>query len=110
MDTENLKRQLGYRLKELRLARNLKQEDLETWGFSYRYYGKLERGLVNPTIETLSRLCQIFQVDLADLFLFLESREIASDDREAVALEVGPLMATQSVSPVATSKCPTHQE
>jgi transcriptional regulator with XRE-family HTH domain len=30
MDTENLKRQLGYRLKELRLARGLKQEDLET--------------------------------------------------------------------------------
>jgi hypothetical protein len=43
-------------------------------------------------VETLYRLCQIFQVDLADLFLFLESREIASEDREAVALEVGRVL------------------
>ncbi len=64
MDKENLKRQLGYRLKALRMAKGLKQEDLETWGFSYRYYGKMERGLVNPTIETLARLCEIFEIDL----------------------------------------------
>ena len=92
MDTENLKRQLGYRLKELRLAKGLKQEDLETWGFSYRYYGKIERGLVNPTIETLARLCEIFEIDLVDLFIFMESREFTSGDREAVALKVGQVL------------------
>jgi len=92
MDTENLKRQLGYRLKELRLGKELKQEDLETWGFSYRYYGKMERGLVNPTIETLARLCEIFEIDLADLFIFMKPRESVSDDQEVVALKVGQVL------------------
>jgi len=96
MDTENLKRQLGYRLKELRLARNLKQEDLETWGFSYRYYGKMERGLVNPTLETLARLCEIFGITLADLFLFMGPEDQASEDREAVALKVGNILKGQA--------------
>ncbi len=92
MDTENLKRQLGYRLKELRLAKGLKQEDMETWGFSYRYYGKMERGLVNPTIETLAKLCEIFEIDLVDLFIFMKPRESASENREVVALKVGQVL------------------
>ena len=50
MDTENFKRQLGNRLKLLRTAKGMRQEDLEDLGFSYRYYGRLERGLVNPTL------------------------------------------------------------
>jgi len=92
MDKENLKRQLGYRLKALRMAKGLKQEDLETWGFSYRYYGKMERGLVNPTIETLARLCEIFEIDLVDLFLFMKPEEPASNDREVIALKVGEVL------------------
>jgi transcriptional regulator with XRE-family HTH domain len=69
MDTDALKRQLGLRLKELRLAKGLKQEDLADYGFSYRYYGKIERGIVNVTLETLARLCEIFEVSLSDLFV-----------------------------------------
>ena len=42
MGMDNLKKQLGYRLKELRLTKSLRQEDLENYGFSYRYYGKME--------------------------------------------------------------------
>ena len=32
MDTENIKKKLGLRLKELRLAKGLKQEDLADYG------------------------------------------------------------------------------
>jgi len=91
METHDLKRQLGYRLKELRLTKGLRQEDLENWGFSYRYYGRMERGLVNPTLETLRRLCDIFEVSLGDLFLFMEGAK-ASEDREAIALKVGEVL------------------
>ena len=70
MEIDRLKRQLGLRVKELRLSKGMKQEDLERWGFSYRYYGKIERGLVNLTLETLERLCKIFEVSLPELFLF----------------------------------------
>jgi transcriptional regulator with XRE-family HTH domain len=92
MDRELLKKRLGLRLKELRLAKGLKQEDLEGLGFSYRYYGKLERGMVNPTLETLGRLSEIFEITLSQLFLFMESSGVASDDREAVALKVGEVL------------------
>ena len=93
MERDDLKTRLGLRLKGLRLEKGLRQEDLEgTYGFSYRYYGKLERGLVNPTLETLARLTDIFGISLSDLFLFLEGDGKASEDREAVALKVGGVL------------------
>jgi transcriptional regulator with XRE-family HTH domain len=92
MDTDALKRQLGLRLKELRLAKGLKQEDLADYGFSYRYYGKIERGIVNVTLETLARLCEIFEVSLSDLFVFIETGVEVTEDREAVAVKVGQLL------------------
>jgi transcriptional regulator with XRE-family HTH domain len=92
MDTEAIKKQLGLRLKELRLAKGLKQEDLGKWEFSYRYYGKLERGLVNPTIETLTKLCDIFNVTLADLFLFMNDNKNPSDEREQVIVKLAKLL------------------
>ena len=58
MDIDKIKRQLGIRFKELRLSKGLKQEDLEPWGFSYRYYGKIERGLANLTLDTLTTAMQ----------------------------------------------------
>ena len=92
MDIDVIKKQLGLRLKELRLARGLKQEDLEKWEFSYRYYGKLERGLVNPTVETLTKLCDIFNVTLADLFLFMNDNKNPSDEREQVIVKLAKLL------------------
>jgi len=71
VDVKEIQRQIGLRLKELRLAKGLRQEDLEKWDFSYRYYGMIERGLVNPSLDTLLRLCKIFDVNLLDLFRFL---------------------------------------
>ncbi len=91
MDTDDLKRKLGLRLKEMRLGKGLKQEDLEQWGFSYRYYGKIERGMVNVTLETLVRLCEIFGVSLSDLFAFMDTGEV-SEDREAIAVKVAQLL------------------
>ena len=90
MDTDKLKTQLGIRFKELRLAEGLKQEDLEQWGFSYRYYGRIERGLVNLTLETLVRLCEIFDVSLPELFSFLDTD--VSEDRERVAVKVAKVL------------------
>ena len=92
MDVNALQRHVGLRLKALRLAKKLKQEDLEQWGFSYRYYGKMERGLVNPTLETLDRLCKIFEIELPDLFVFIESENIVSEEGEAVAAKVASLL------------------
>ena len=98
MDIKDIKKKLGLRLKELRLAKGLKQEDLERYGFSYRYYGKIERGLANVTLETLIRLCKIFDVSLSDLFLFMDTGRGTSEDKEAVSIKVARLLSGESTT------------
>ena len=88
MDDNLLMKHLGLRLKALRLANRLKQEDLESFGFSYRYYGKIERGLVNPTLDTLVRLCEIFKVRLSDLFIFMDVKDFPSEESEAISTKI----------------------
>lgn len=92
---------IGRKLRCLRLARGWTQEEIEDrFGFSYRYYGKLERGEINPTIGTLARLAEIFEIPLTDLLesefagrplseeaesvLMAVKRVIARDDRQAL--------------------------
>ncbi|MBA7570969.1 hypothetical protein ES708_12725 [subsurface metagenome] len=100
MDIETVKKQLGLRLKELRLARGMKQEDLEKWDFSYRYYGKLERGLVNPTLDTLLRLCEVFEVPLSDLFVFMHAGVLPSEESQAVATKIIELFKTNDTAKI----------
>jgi len=89
---KEIQRQLGLRLRELRLGKHLRQEDLEKWDFSYRYYGMVERGLVNPSLDTLLRLCKIFDVNLLELFRFLDIDGVPTDEREAVAMEISKIL------------------
>ena len=90
MDIDKIKRRLGIRFKELRLSKGLKQEDLEQWGFSYRYYGKIERGLANVTLDTLIRLCNIFEVTLPELFAFMDTD--VSEDTQRVTVKVARVL------------------
>ena len=80
MGTEEIKKKLGFRLKALRLDKGLKQEDLENFNFSYRHYGKIERGQVNPTLGTLARLCELFNVSLSELFFFMDDKGSSTSD------------------------------
>lgn len=91
MDIQSLQKKLGIRLKELRQAKGLKQEGLEKYRFSYRYYGKLERGLVNPTFDTLIRIANIFEVDLSELFSFMSNENMLSEDAESIAIKIRQL-------------------
>ncbi|HOB70076.1 MAG TPA: helix-turn-helix transcriptional regulator, partial [Syntrophorhabdaceae bacterium] len=93
---ETLMKRLGLRLKALRLRNHLKQEDLENYGFSYRYYGKIERGVVNPTLDTLLRLCRIFKVNLSDLFVFIDAGELVDEEREAISLKIADLLREEN--------------
>jgi len=92
MDIKNAKKQLGLRLKALRLEKGWNQEDLEGHDFSYRYYGRLERGLVNPTLDTLLRLCEIFGVELVDLLGFMGGQGEVSEDQAVVGMRVGEIL------------------
>ncbi len=92
MDIDKIKKQLGHRFKALRLSKGLKQEDLERWEFSYRYYSKIERGLANVTLDTLTRLCEIFEVSLPELFAFIDIDGITSEKGDAVAVKVAQVL------------------
>lgn len=60
-------KKLGQRCKELRLARGLTQEDMVDFGFSTRFYQRIEAG--KPIhLRTVFKLAKCFKVPTASLF------------------------------------------
>lgn len=60
---------LGDRVKRLRSLQQKTQEDVaEGAGLSYKFIGEVERGVANPSVDTLERLAHALGVRLADLF------------------------------------------
>ena len=100
MGKGDIQKQLGLRLRALRLARDLKQEDLEKYGFSYRHYGKLERGSVNPTLDTLVRLTEIFEVSLSELFIFLDKNGSVSEGGQEIAVSIADILKKNDESKI----------
>ncbi len=68
MDTKRL---IGARIKSLRRGRGLTQEKVaERTGLSVNYLSRIERGLENPTLDTLLGLAKALKVEPLDLFTF----------------------------------------
>lgn len=68
--TDEIRSQLGHRVRELRLAYRVTQEQLaERAGLSYKFIGEIERGKANPTVDTLSRLAKALRVEVHELLL-----------------------------------------
>jgi len=64
----DLRGRVGARLKQLRRARRLTQEQLaERAGLSYKFVGQVERGEGNPTLTTLEALSAALGVGADDL-------------------------------------------
>jgi len=72
-----LVRKIGARLRELRLARQLTQEQLaERSGVSHKFLGEIERGVGNPTIEWLEDVATGLDVQVHDLVRDEGPREV----------------------------------
>lgn len=57
----------------MRLDRGLTQEQLgERAGLSYKFVGEVERGVANPTVESLSGIARALAVAVPDLFVSLD--------------------------------------
>lgn len=76
----DLRGRVGARLKQLRQARRLTQEQLaERAGLSYKFIGEVERGRGNPTLTTLAAMSEALGVGLGDLLgLELERPRLTS--------------------------------
>jgi transcriptional regulator with XRE-family HTH domain len=63
----------GKRLRELRLARNLSQEELAfKVGVHRTYLGGIERGERNPSLRNLAAIADGLGISLSELFSHLE--------------------------------------
>ena len=60
---------IGNRIKEIRKAKGLRQEDMERFGISYKYYQKIEGGKVNVTLGTIEKIANALEIDARDLFV-----------------------------------------
>lgn len=69
---------LGARIKELRRARGLSQEELaEQIGIEPQHMSRIETGGSAPTVERMEKLCAVLGIELRSLFDFghLDSRD-----------------------------------
>jgi len=55
---------LGARVRDLRQQRGWTQEALgERAGLSYKFIGEIERGVGNPTIDSIDQIARAFRID-----------------------------------------------
>ncbi len=80
----NLAVMIGNRLRELRRQNGLRQEDMERFGVSYKYYQRIEQGKANITLSTIEKLATAFGMKAKDL-LFFPAHE-SDDVNELMAL------------------------
>ena len=79
MDLPVFQRRFALRVRSLREARGLRQEDLENFGLSWKSVQKLEYGTTDPKISTLLKLCAAFGLTLPELLRL----EPARDEQQA---------------------------
>lgn len=66
---------IGLRIKQLRRARELSQEELsEKVGISSKYLSSIERGKENPTLDTFIRLALALNVEISELFNYMHEK------------------------------------
>ncbi len=76
-------RQIGQRLRELRDAHALTQDEVgDRADVSGKYIGRIERGEINVTVETLDRLCTALDTNIPELLK--PKTATTADDRRAV--------------------------
>ena len=76
MNQLNTLSELGKKVRKLRAAKNLTQEELAARSKLDRsYISGIERGLRNPTVATLCDIAQVLDVPVAALFVFTKNNQ-----------------------------------
>lgn len=74
MHDNNVYLRLGRQIKKLRQEKKWNQEELSYQSqISSSHLGHIERGEQNPTVETLQKIADGLQVEIAELFNFEDS-------------------------------------
>ncbi|OGG26240.1 hypothetical protein A2960_04660 [Candidatus Gottesmanbacteria bacterium RIFCSPLOWO2_01_FULL_39_12b] len=69
--TSKIRRAIGKRIKKIRKGRKLKQIEVAVdAGLNPSYYGKIERGLVNPSLEKLYGIIRALHIKSSEILPF----------------------------------------
>ncbi len=79
---------LGRRIREIRMSKGFTQEKLGSKAdISYKFVGEIERGMQNPSFDTLEKIANALDVELFDLLRF-EQETTNRKDIEALILKI----------------------
>jgi transcriptional regulator with XRE-family HTH domain len=88
---DDLRKDVGRRIRSLREAGSLTQEELgEKAGLNYKFIGELERGRVNVSLDSLVKIAEALEVKIGDLF-FKEKIPVQKVFVKVTAKEKDPL-------------------
>jgi transcriptional regulator with XRE-family HTH domain len=69
--TPKIRRKIGMNIKRTRKKLGLKQVEVAVdAGLNTSYYGKIERGLINPSLKILYRIIKALKVSSSDILPF----------------------------------------
>ena len=72
---EGIEKRFGRRIRGLREAMGISQEELaDRAGMHRTYLGGIERGERNPALKNISALAKALEVDISELFNFSSSK------------------------------------
>ncbi len=87
-EIEELKFQIGKLIQLHRLKRELSQLQLgNELNISSNHVGRIERAETNPTIESLVKFCNFFEIDMLYLFTKLNEKELKKIESEISQLQ-----------------------
>ena len=76
MTDERFMELVADRIQRIRRSRKFTQEDMQNFGFNYRYYQMIESGAANLTLKSVNRLAKAFQVPALEFFRFEVTRRM----------------------------------
>ena len=80
----NIRVRFGHALRACRARQRLTQEQLaERSGLSQKFIGEIERGVANPTIETVAQLASALAMEVGDLLRSIDAS--TSDDHYRIS-------------------------
>lgn len=64
-----LSKEIGQKIKLIRKSKKLTQEELgNLCGLSYKFIGEIERGAVNPSMDSIVLIAEALNVTMSDFF------------------------------------------
>lgn len=97
---ENLRKLFGQRLRSIRLAKGLTQEELaEKAGLHATYIGIIERGKQGASLDTIEKLAQALGVKEEKFFSFI-SRKYPIKEKEGLIINLENTLRRQKIEDI----------